>query len=71
MVHSHAHPNPVSPDRLTPAERLAELGQILAAGLMRLQARKSSPLSDDRGDSSVDFLPNQSGHAAAPTGRTA
>lgn len=71
MIHSHAHPNPVSPDRLTPTERLAELGQFLAAGLMRLHARKSSRLSADRGDSSVDFLPDQSGHADAPKRRTA
>ena len=71
MVHSHTGPSPVSPDRLTPSERLTEFGQILAAGLMRLHARKSSQLSADCGDSSVDFLPDQSGHAAAPTRRTA
>jgi len=71
MVHSHARPNPISPDRLNPADRLAELGQILAAGLMRLHARKSSPLSADRGDSSVDFPPDRSGHADTLTRRTA
>ena len=62
---------PLHPDRLTPSERLTELGQILAAGLMRLHARKSSRLSADGGDSSVDFPPDQSGHAVAPTRRTA
>jgi len=62
---------PLHPDRLTPSERLTELGQILAAGLMRLQTRKSSQLSADCGGSSVDFLPDQSGHAAAPQRRTA
>ena len=51
--------------------RLAELGELLAAGLMRLHARKSSRVSADRGDSSVDFTPDRSGHAAAPTRRTA
>ena len=56
---------PLHPDRLTPSERLTELGQILAASLMRLQARNPSPVSDDRRDSCVDFLPDQSGHAAA------
>jgi len=71
MVHSHTGPSPVFPDRLTPSERLAELGEILAAGLMRLHARKSTPLSADRGDSSVDFLPDRSGHADAPRRRTA
>lgn len=64
-------PTSQPPTSLNPTDRLAELGELLAAGLMRLHARKSSRLSDDRGDSSVDFLPNQSGHAAAPTRRTA
>jgi hypothetical protein len=63
--------NPLHPDHMTAADRLAELGQILAAGLMRLHARKSSLLSTDQGDSSVDFLPDRSGHAAAPKWRTA
>jgi len=65
------HPSPLHPDRLKPTDRLAELGQILAAGLMRLHARKSSRLSADRGDSSVDFLPDRSGHADTPERRTA
>lgn len=65
------HPNPLSPDLMSPADRLAELGQILAAGLMRLLARKSNPLSADRGDSSVDFLADRSGHADTLTRRTA
>ena len=64
-------PNLLSPDAMTPDERLAELGEILARGLIRLHARKSSPLSADRGDSSVDFLPDRSGHADAPRRRTA
>ena len=59
------------PDQMTGTERIAELGELLAAALMRLQARESSQLCDDRGDSSVDFLPDRSGHAAAPTRRTA
>jgi hypothetical protein len=56
-------PNPLHPDLMTPAERLDEIGEILAAGLMRLRARKSSPLSRDRGESSLDFSPDQRGHA--------
>jgi len=56
---------------MTPAERLAELGEILALGLMRLHARKSSRLSVDCGESSVDFLPDRSAHADAPERRTA
>jgi hypothetical protein len=43
------------------AGRLAELAEILALGLMRLRARKSSELSRDRGESSLHFTPEQSG----------
>ncbi len=63
--------SPLHSNHLRPDERLAELGQILAASLMRLHARKSSPLSADRRDSSVDFLPDRSGHADTLTRRTA
>jgi hypothetical protein len=56
-------PNALNPSRMTPAERLAELGRILAAGFIRMKARQSSALSADRGESSVDLSPPQSGHA--------
>jgi hypothetical protein len=56
-------PKPLDPNRMSPAERLAELGRILAASLIRMKARQSSPLSADRGESHVDFLLPQSGHA--------
>jgi hypothetical protein len=46
-------------------ERLAEIAEILAAGLMRLKARKSSGLSTDAGESSLDCHAHQSGHANA------
>ena len=59
-------PNLLSPDAMTAAERLAELGQILARGLIRLHAREASPLSADDGDSFVDLPPHRSGHANAP-----
>jgi hypothetical protein len=49
--------------RMTPAERRAELGRILAAGLIRMRAGKSSPLSADGVDSSVDFRCPKSAHA--------
>jgi hypothetical protein len=54
-------PNPTNPTHLTATERIAELAEILAAGLMRLQARKSSPLSHACGESSLDILADQSG----------
>jgi hypothetical protein len=44
-------------------EYLAEIAELLAAGLMRLRVRKSSGISADFGESSVDFTPDQSGHA--------
>jgi hypothetical protein len=56
-------PNPLLPDRMVAQERLAEVAEILAAGLMRLRARQSSRLSGDRENSCVDFTANQSGGA--------
>ncbi|WP_296423464.1 hypothetical protein [Yoonia sp.] len=41
--------------------RLAEIGRILAAGVVRLNATQSSDLSADGGDSFVDFSPRKSG----------
>ena len=51
------------PSNLPAAERIAEIGQILARGLIRLQARQSSRLSGPAGESLLDFLPAQSGAA--------
>jgi hypothetical protein len=45
---------------MTPAERLAEVGEILAAGLLRLRARERE--AGDHGDVSLDFPDNQSVH---------
>jgi hypothetical protein len=61
-------PNPLDPNRMSLAERLAELGRVLAAGLIRMKARQSSPLSADRGEGSVDFEAHQSGHATRNSG---
>jgi hypothetical protein len=61
-------PNALDPNRMTPTERLAELGRVLAAGLIRMKARQSSALSADRGESSVDFSPPKSGHATRNSG---
>jgi hypothetical protein len=47
---------------MTAAERLDEIAEILAAGLMRLHARKSSPFSPDGGESLLDCAGHQSGH---------
>jgi hypothetical protein len=55
--------NPLHPNHLTAPERLAEIAEILAAGLMRLRARQSTPLSPHGGDSSLDCVAQRSGHA--------
>jgi hypothetical protein len=47
------------------ADRLAELAEILALGLMRLRARKSSELSGHQGESSLDFGTEQSGRGTS------
>ena len=54
--------NPLHPNQMTTAERLGELASILAAGVVRLHARKSSKLSADLGDSCLDFPVHRSGH---------
>jgi hypothetical protein len=43
--------------------RLTEVVEILAAGLMRLRARKSSEMSGKNGEFSLDCAAYQSGHA--------
>lgn len=48
-----------------------ELAEILAAGLMRLRARKSSQTLPHTGERSLDFSPDQSGHAPGIRERTA
>jgi hypothetical protein len=41
--------------------RIAEIGEILAIGLSRLEARKSSRKPAEFGESSLHFTPDQSG----------
>jgi hypothetical protein len=50
---------------MSAAERLAEVAEILATGLMRLRARQSSQLSRQFGESSLDCVADRSGHANA------
>jgi len=49
-------PNPLSPERMTADERLAELGRILAAGLRRVMPEQSSSLSANERECSLDIL---------------
>ncbi len=55
-------PNALDPDLMTPAERLREVGEILAAGLIRLHARRKEAAERQSGESSVDFSGDQSVH---------
>jgi len=45
------------------ADRLTEIGGLLAQALMRLQSRKSSAILGEFGESSLHFTPYQSGDA--------
>jgi hypothetical protein len=60
--------NSLDPSQMAPAERFTELGRILAAGLIRMKSNKSSALSADREESSVDFPAPKSGHATCNSG---
>jgi hypothetical protein len=48
-------------------ERIAEIGEILALGLVRLRARQSSHIAAARGDSSLACVADQSGGANSET----
>jgi hypothetical protein len=52
------------------AERLAEIAEILAVGLTRLRARKSSGLLPGEPDFSLGTLAQQSGAVAGKAGDT-
>ena len=59
--------NALDPNLMTPAERLAEVGEILAAGLLRLRARERE--AGDHEDLSLDFPASRSVHAKNGRGR--
>ena len=52
--------NALDPNLMTAAERLTEIGEILAAGLLRLRARERKPATAET--LSLDFPANQSVH---------
>ncbi|RUT28370.1 hypothetical protein EMQ25_17220 [Arsenicitalea aurantiaca] len=60
--------NPLHPRHMSTSERLAALTKILALGLVRLRLAQSSEHLPHDGDSSLRYLPDQSGHAT-PTHR--
>jgi hypothetical protein len=58
------------PARMSPDDRLAEVGRILAAGLIRMFAAQSSPLSAPQSQTVVDLTPAKSGgHRRKPHNR--
>ncbi len=54
--------NALDPDRMTTDERLDEVADILAAGVMRLRKRHLESNSNDLRDVSLDFNANRSMH---------
>ncbi len=54
-------PNALDPERMSAEERLREVGEILAAGLLRLRAKRGRE-SGDRRESSLDFSRDESVH---------
>jgi hypothetical protein len=55
--------NALAPLHMTAGERLDEIAEILALGLMRLHASQSTRFSRNGGDGSLDYVGHQSGHA--------
>ena len=56
---AQSHPNALAPDQMTPDARIAELGRIVAAGVLRMREQSSS-LSDSGGDCSLAIPPAKS-----------
>jgi hypothetical protein len=54
-----------SPDSHSGADRLGEISALLAAGLLRLRSRKSSPNLPALGDVSLDCEGNSTGDVVA------
>ena len=61
--------NALDPDRMSAEERLREVGEILAAGLLRLRARRREAQDADTGELSLDFTARQSVHGRTLRGR--
>jgi hypothetical protein len=59
--------NALDPNLMTAAERLTEIGEILALGILRLRAKAEK--AGDRRELSLDFFASQSVHAKNRRGR--
>jgi hypothetical protein len=56
------------PDLMTPAERLDEIAELLAAGILRVRAHLRAPRGSTAEQVRVDFSPRRSGHVR-PSGQ--
>jgi hypothetical protein len=63
-----ASSNALRPDLMTPAERLDEIAEILAAAIMRLRLRQNENVSSHLEKFRLDLSPTRSGHGR-PSGR--
>ncbi len=54
--------NALDPNRMSAAECIEEIGEILAAGLIRLRARQREAEARRSGERSLDFPADQSVH---------
>jgi hypothetical protein len=58
----------LDPELMAASERLDEVAEILAAGIIRVRARLRAPQGSTAEQVSVDFSPRRSGHAR-PSGQ--
>ena len=65
LDHCLAGGNPLPPDLMTADERLSEVAQILAAGLLRLRRQESEKHVSHLEKNGLDFSPDRSVHATA------
>jgi hypothetical protein len=54
--------SPACTDSRSAREKIEEIAEILALGLQRLQARKSSLILPESRDNPLDFQPGSHGH---------
>ena len=64
-------PNPLPPDRMTAAERRAELCALLALGLVRLMQRAQGEYSDATGEIRLHYPADRCRHATPNPTETA
>jgi hypothetical protein len=60
--------NGLRPNLMTPAERLDEIAEILAAGILRLRRRQKEHISSRLEQVQLDLSPTRSGHVR-PSGQ--